>query len=323
MIVRRSRRASTPAELLVVVVITGFLAAMVTPKLYGILAYSETPIDDANLKELETALAGFAARYQRFPQGLVNLVDETSDASGSFRMLRIHDRPVEGADLSARFADRLLPTLHVLNAAEARELRRLGIITVRNYRHTFADGKAAYGREREVRAGLAVLMAGGGAVSAGAKIVFRSSREGSISDDGSGSVVYRPDAAMALDDPTGYARMDEAPYIGRIILGLDDDSELVTDGYLKAAGTSPKEARGEEVAYLRYSLLLPRLDATVARMTRTTLELRKYDEEIATSYGMKYDAMETALQRLSDVAVVSPQGYVSRSKPFRYGVKIE
>ena len=103
MTMRHSRRAYTPEELLVAVVIMGFLAAMVTPKLYGILAYSETSIDAANLRELETAMAGFAALHQRLPQVLVNLVDETSGASASYRMPSIHDRPGETADLSACF----------------------------------------------------------------------------------------------------------------------------------------------------------------------------------------------------------------------------
>ena len=323
MTMRHSRRAYTPEELLVAVVITGFLAAMVTPKLYGILAYSETSIDAANLRELETAMAGFAALHQRLPQVLVNLVDETSGASASYRMPSIHDRPGETADLSAGFADRLLPALHVLNEAEAQELKRLGVGTVRVYRRTFTDGKAAYNEKTEVRAGLAVLMVGGGAPTPGSSIAWNRSRTGSIRDDGAGNVVYRPDVNMTLDDREGYARMDGAPFVGRILLGLDDDCELVTGGYLKTAGTSPKEARENEVAYLHYGLLLPRLDATVARMTRTTLELRKYDEEITTSYGTQYLAMKSVPQRLGDVAAVSPQGYVGKTTPFRYGVKIE
>lgn len=320
---RFSHRAYTPAELLVVVVIMGFLAAMVTPKLYSILASAETPIDDANLRELETAVNAFAMQHQKLPNGLVNLVHETGSASGSYRVLSVHDLLGETADLSARFADRLLPALHVLNAAEARELKRLGVSRVRNYRHTFDGGKEAYNMETEVEAGIAVLMVGGGADSTGSAIAWKNSRVGSISDDGAGNVVYRPDVIMALDDAAGYACMDGAPFIGRIILGLDDDSELVTGGYLKTAGTSPREAREGEVAYLHYALLLPRLDATVTRMPRSTLELRKYDEDISKPYGTQYLAMETAPQQLGDVAAVSPQGYVSKTTPFRYGVKIE
>jgi type II secretory pathway pseudopilin PulG len=316
-------RAYTPAELLVVVVITGFLAAMVAPKLYDILAFSETPIDDANLRELEAAMNGFAVQYRRLPQGLMNLVNETGSASGSYRMLCVHDVLGESADLSADFADRLLPALHVLNAAEARELKRLGVTTVRVYRHTFTDGKEAYDRETEVRAGLAVLMVGGGAVTSGSGIAWKNSRTGSISDDGAGNIAYHPDVIMALDDATGFARMDGAPFIGRIILGLDDESELVTGGCLKTAGTSPREARENEVGNLHYGLLLPRLDATVARMTRSTLELRRYDDAMTASHGVQYLAMKSAPQRLSDVVAVSPQGYVSKTTQFTYGVKIE
>jgi hypothetical protein len=316
-------RAYSPAELLVVVVITGFLAAMVTPKLYDILAFSETPIDDANLRELEAAMNGFVLQHRRLPYGLMNLVNETGSASGSYRMLCVHDVLGESADLSAHFADRLLPALHVLNAAEARELKRLGVYNVRIYRHTLADGKEAYNGEAEVRAGLAVLMVGGGADATGSDIVWKNARTGSISDDGAGNIAYHPDAIMALDDATGYARMDGAPFIGRIILGLDDDSELVTEGYLKTAGTSPREARENEVAHLHYGLLLPRLDATVARMTRATLELRRYDEAMTASHGVQYLAMKSAPQRLSDVVAVSPQGYVSKTTQFTYGVKIE
>lgn len=324
---RAVRRAFTLIEILVVLVIMGFLTAMVAPKLSGILGYSEAPIDDANLRELGKSVAEFTAQRERLPRGLVNLVHENNSSGTTiYELLSINDLPGEAADLSARFADRLLPTLHVLNAAEAHELKRLGVGKVRNYRHTFSGGSEEYNHEVAVQAGVAVLMVGGGAPDASSVITWGTTRTGSINDNGTGNPVYAPGVNIGLNDATAdlYAHLDGAPYAGRILLGLDNESELVTGGWLEKAGTSPKEARRGEVGFLHYALLLPRLDATVARMgEQTTLDLRKYDDEIETAYGVKTEEMNAATQRLSDVVVVSPQGYVNKELQFRYGVKIE
>jgi len=321
----RARRAFTLIEILVVLVIMGFLTAMVAPKLAGILGYSETPVDDANLRELGKTLASFAAQRERLPRQMVNLVQEHSDnGSVTYEMLGINDVPGETADLSAAFADRLLPALHVLNTDEALELKRLGVSKIRNYRRDFGDGKYDYNHKVAVQTGVAVLMVGGGAEDNTSSIAWGASRTGSIDDDGAGTIAYAPGNSVALDGTdAAYANMDGAPYVGRIILGLDDESELVTAGWLEKSGTSPKEARKGEVRILHYALLLPRLEATTARMPQTTLELHKYDDEIATAYGVREEKMDETAQQLDQTVVVSPQGYVNKERQFRYGVKIE
>jgi prepilin-type N-terminal cleavage/methylation domain-containing protein len=319
------RRAFTLIEILVVLVIMGLLAAMVAPKLAGIVDFSEDPIDDVNLKELAKIVADFSTQHERIPKNLVNLVEE-DNTSNTYRMLSIHSAAGETADLSAQFEARLVPTLHVLNAYEVKELRRLGVRSVRNYRHTFSGSTVEYNQEVPLSAGTAVLMVGCGAEDNTSNVDWSDSFEGSINDNGSGTINYYSVSNEPLDVATShvYACMDGAPYVGRIIMGIDNESELVQKKYLDTAGTSPKEARKEEIKWLHYAILLPRLDATVKRMDGVdTLVLRKYDEEIEEGCGSKTIEMNKETQNISDIAVVSPQGLIAKEKNFKYGVKVQ
>lgn len=322
------RRAFTLVEILVVLVIMGFLVSMVAPKLADVVGFSEDPINDANLKELAKVMADFTIQKERLPKSLVNLVHLNEDqATPDYEMLTIHT-PGDESVLSEAFADRLVPTLHTLNTAEAKALRRLGVSKVRNYKHTFSGGSVEYNDEVTVAAGVEVLMAGCGSDGSAAAVEWSESRQGSVTDNGAGSISYASAVNADLDVATAntYACMDGAPYAGRIILGLDNDSELVRQGYLESSGTSPKEARRDEVQWLNYALLLPRLDDTVARMTTLSdyeIVLKKYDEDIEEGYGGRRVDMREDTQGVGDVVVVSPQGYISKEKQFRYGVRIE
>jgi hypothetical protein len=320
---RAPRRAFTPVELLVVVAIMGFLAAMVAPKLYGILDSSRTSIDDANQRELEKNIGYFIMQNHRLPGGLVSVVHERNEGSVRYEMPVIDSASEGEVDLSPVFADRLLPGLHRLNAAEVRELKEIGLGKVRVYRRSFSGGREEYGVETELKTGLAVLMVGGGAPDQRAKIAWAESRAGSIFDNGRDAVRYDPDLAVALDGGGDYARMDGAPYLGRIILGLDDSGELVRRNYLKTAGTSPTAEDGVRPAFLNYVVLLPRLRATEARMVKNELEIRRYDREVTRFRGVLHETMGRAeKQRLPDIAVLSAYGENGLIKSNGYGVKI-
>jgi prepilin-type N-terminal cleavage/methylation domain-containing protein len=71
-----TKRAFTLVEILVVLVIMGFLAAMVAPRLAGMVTVAQEPIDTTSQKELSKVIQNFIIQKERLPRGLVNLVHE-------------------------------------------------------------------------------------------------------------------------------------------------------------------------------------------------------------------------------------------------------
>lgn len=319
-----ARRAYTLVEILVVLVIIGFLAAMVTPKLAGVLFWGEKPIDTTNQIELTKVLQEFISQKERLPRGLLNLVNE-NNISSTYEMLTIYEGGEEKKELSDEFSYRLLPTIHYLNDDEALALKRLGINKLRNYKRTLLGGVSEYGVQTDVTEGVGVLMIGCG-VDVGGDFAFAVSKKGKITDDGAGSIGYNELSGVALDVSATheYACMDGAKYVGRIIMGVDDESELVKNGYLESSGTSPKDARKKKVEYMNYAILLPRLQESIARMEgKTNIQIRKYDKEIQHSYGYETKEVGSQKERLSDIVIVSPHGVVYTDMDFRYGVKMQ
>ena len=322
------RRGFTLIEILVVLVIMGFLTSMVAPKLADMVGSSQQPIEDANLKELSKVVTDFIHQKERVPKDLVNLV-HNDESAGGYVMLTIHEPGDEEAEFSEEFDTKLAVRLHALNDAEVKELRRLGVKKVRNYKHTFANTNEEYNEEVALAAGVEVLMIGCGSDDSSSNIVWEETREGSLTDDGSGKrrdFHSRGWKSRAISTVNTYACFDGGPYIGRILMGIDNESELVRKEYLERSGTSPKEARRQEVKWLNYALLLPRLDATVKRMDLTSkkLTLNKYDEEFEKGYGSRTIDMDgDDKQDIGDVVIVSPQGYISKEKNFSYGVHLK
>ncbi|MCL0063501.1 hypothetical protein M1N11_05050 [Peptococcaceae bacterium] len=90
----------------------------------------------------------------------------------------------------------------------------------------------------------------------------------------------------------------EYDHIARIVLGVAQDSELVDKGYIAAAGLCPGGL--QEGLFNNYVLVVPRLDATVARLgeaSKVIAEIRGLDEheeptgQVVTRYtleGQKY-----------------------------------
>lgn len=319
------RHAFTLIEILVVLVIMGMLTAMVAPKLAGVVAWGEDPIDDANLRELDKAVDAFVLVHERLPRSFVNLVRHTSDG---YTSLGVQDVG-KGGVISARLADRLLPTLHILNAEEASELKRLGVAKVRNYTYEHSDERVEYNEMVSIDEGVGVMMIGCGAADDTRNVEWNTSREGAIDDDNTGDPDYHPSSPVALDDTTSdrYACMDGGPYVGRIVMGIDADSELVARGYLEAAAVTPVHNARDLTAMLHYAVILPRLSETLGRIGETELTVRRYDDDIEHFYGYETGSETSgatfdAPQRLDETVAVSPHGRVHGNKQFRYGVKV-
>jgi prepilin-type N-terminal cleavage/methylation domain-containing protein len=265
----------TLLEVLIVVAIMGLIAAMVAPRFAGLRGDSEVVIRDTNQGRMASAVTGYWESFDRYPSGLTNLVDENNatgvgpyGGTSRFKMptntseLEVFDRGTATFDES--FVARLKPEVHVLNAAEATALRQLGLTTVVNLNAYNFDGlptgspliiadRANPMRISNVLEGLGVLMAGIGALEV----------------DPSGAWEGRASTPALLQTDTDWTSPDA---IGRIILGLGPDSDLIAKEIISAAGMCPEGLGNQQTSWNHYVILLPRLRETVARMTNANGE---------------------------------------------------
>jgi prepilin-type N-terminal cleavage/methylation domain-containing protein len=259
----------TLLEVLIVVAIMGLIAAMVAPRFAGLRGDSEVVIRDTNQGRMASALSGYWENFDRFPSGLTNLVYSDSSAAefggrAYYKMptntqdLELFDRGT--VTLGESFIDRLKPEVHVLNTDEARALRQLGLTTVINLNAYDYDGvkaetvviplanRTARQKFTNVQEGLGVLMVGLGALDA----------------DETGDWTGRAANSTDILVDTDWTSPDA---IGRIILGLGPDSDLIAKEIISAAGMCPEGLANERTSWNHYVILLPRLAETVARMT--------------------------------------------------------
>jgi len=236
-----SRRAGqsgfTLMELLVVLVIMGFLLGMIVPRLGSVADSAVDTVCDSNNKGVRYFTKLFLDEKGRLPSGLTNLVvsdgtafiadydDDTTDVVDKSKMKSDMD-PSNGADFFAPdFVERNGVTLHTLTADEATELKKMGISYVLNL-----VGENRPMERQAIEAGAPVAMAG------------------TIAD-----------TFDAGNFPEG-----NPFWYGRILLGVGEQSELVTAGFIQAAALCPGGIQQQDnVTYNNYVVVLPRLKATV------------------------------------------------------------
>ncbi|WP_028571444.1 type II secretion system protein [Desulfonatronum lacustre] len=264
---KKGQLGFTLLEILVVVAIMGFLVAMVAPRFAGITDGTVDVVCDTNQQRMIAALSAYNEQKGTLPGGMVNLVDEEGPltdgiAAGYLRPTHTGELeyPDEGqATFFEEFYERNLFQVHILDEDEVKELRTLGIGSVYNlnaYNYEGLDPAAGYTeatdqqdplRRQAVNTGMGVLMVGMGAEDA------TSSLEGPAAVD----------AAGILD--TDYDEWGNPDWLGRIILGVGPDSSLIKEGMISAAGLCPGGINNDQVYWNNYNVLLPRLEATVAR----------------------------------------------------------
>lgn len=242
---KMGEKGFTLMELLIVIVILGFLIGMIAPRLSSII--DDSVIDnvcDSNNKGMRTYVNMFLQKKSRLPNDMINLVNMDTATSVYEIPSTSNGDSTDGAEsFAADFADRNDPTLYALNAAEVTEIRsKFGISHVRNLNQELESGKtfnAPYERV-ELAAAVSVAMIGAS----------------------EGDVALGIPANM--DDLTDDYPMGNPNWLGRIILGIGKHSELVTGGYIQAAALCPGGIQNaDNVAYNSYCLILPRLDATL------------------------------------------------------------
>lgn len=266
----KSNKGFTLLELIVVVAIMGFLVAMVAPRFIGVVDAAKEPVRDSNLSRLMTAMETYYNKEGMFPANMRTLAIATGAggagawiATGGEHLWRdtpelrnsyMADRDAEdGKELLSSRTARANMALHthVLDRDEASELRRMGITHISPYKQigTGADRQFVPGDKREVRTGVQVLMVGSGAAgSAGADTI------------GAGLIVPGND----------YAKFSEPDIMYRIVLGIGEESSLVTKGYMGSLGQCPGSTQRDLKSYNAPLVVLPRLAATVNRLDDAT-----------------------------------------------------
>jgi prepilin-type N-terminal cleavage/methylation domain-containing protein len=265
----------TLLELLVVIGIMGLIAAMVAPRFGGLRAGAGEVIRDNNQQRVTAAVASYWEDNEVFPSGLVNLVYEDGDVNeylANRYVLPTHEGNLvhEGkVTFDEAFITRLKPRVHILDEQEARALRRMGIMTLYNLNSYNYEGVSesttkitnTHDRMRQVghdvedddpriRAGLGVLMVGMG------------------SDTSASASNWSGTAATDAGIKTNGWTHPES--IGRIILGLGPETDLVKKDMISSAGLCPDGISNDRTTWNHYSLLMPRLQATVDRMNAAT-----------------------------------------------------
>ena len=177
----KARGAFTLIEILVVLVIMGFLVAMVAPKLSGIVNSAVDTTCDTNQQRLRTVLNAYVNQKSALPNGLINLIkyDNNITTAANVKIpLGDDGDKVEKEFFSREMVERMKPKVHFLNKQEAEQLVEMGVKNVNILAKvkdatalalTSGDAEEENIAERNVRmqikAGHPVFMIGVGAVS--------------------------------------------------------------------------------------------------------------------------------------------------------------
>ncbi|RLB83451.1 MAG: hypothetical protein DRH17_02210 [Deltaproteobacteria bacterium] len=245
-----NKKGFTMLELLWVIVIIGFLTAMIAPRLGGVSERAEESINEANLKDTKKYVETFQDENAGdFPNHLINLVladdDGIAAAVGDCIMATVEDRTNQVMEsISYDFSDRLLLSEHVLSANEAAELLAMGVSVVLSWNHPDDPNYVSATHWNrydwvDVAAGVMVVMIGGGAADSAVDITAHGDF------DALGEEIGNPD------------------WLYRIVAGIGPDCELVTEDYVEAAPLCPAGLNNRHYFYNYYSIVLPRLAATV------------------------------------------------------------
>ncbi|AEG58745.1 type II secretion system protein [Desulforamulus ruminis] len=259
----KSQSGFTLIELIIVVGIMGFLVAMIAPRLAGVMSGAVDQVCDSNQTRLQQVLGTYTEKNNNIPAGLTNLVIEESAgnyvAMNAAGMVDDNDKSNGAEVFSSEFIGGVKATLHTLNAAEAEELRGMGITSLFNlnvskavteyngnemsWNENIPDSTVGFMAPAEIEEGLTVMMYGGGSTDTAAN-------------------------ASAL---SGELRQPDLAY--RIILGVGPESNLVKEGLITKAGMCPGGLqRSDHFAYNNYNIALPRLAETVKRLPATEVE---------------------------------------------------
>ncbi|MBM9536571.1 type II secretion system protein [Desulfobulbus alkaliphilus] len=294
-------------EVLVVLAILGFLIAMTSPRLAGTIARGLEITTRTNMARLGNFLTHELQQNRRYPTGMINIVS-VDGADGSYHKPMVSDQdPGTGPEvLSERMDRRHGLRIHYLDAAEAEELRQLGVLYVFNLNSPY-DRDVAVGmpRMQPVEVGVAVLMTGGGFAADG-----------------------------TFDLAAEEADRAHPQHLFRMLFGLGTETSLVRDGMVFNAPTCPESGlRPINYGWQYYSLVLPRLAATSARLEEVD-PLGSGGQVTAYAVSGRHEAaaLQTVMRRTVQVYQPQRRGFFSvmdaeggmwtRDEPPTWGIDI-
>ena len=261
--VLKSNKGFTLLELIVVVAIIGFLVAMVAPRFVGVVDAAKEPTRDSNVLRLMNAMETYHSREGLLPTNMRTLA--ISDGAGGWIAtggMHIFDRairdkytadrdPGDGRELLSTRAAKVNLALHthVLSDREIHDLRAMGITHVIPYKQVGEgpDRQFVPGERKELRRGenIQVLMIGSGAAD----------RDGKI---GKGLITSGQHIM--------FNNFSEPDLMYRIVLGVGEESTLVTKGYVGSLGQCPDSVQHDLKSYSAPMVVLPRLASTIKRL---------------------------------------------------------
>ena len=266
-----SQKGFTLLEILVVLTIMGFLIAMVAPRLAGISGSAVDTVCDSNQNRMITYMSSYYESTNRFPSKLTNLVI-TDQAAGPLDATTVYQIPAvsnqdpddEAEVLSNELYGRNHFHIHYLDADEAAELKNMGIVGLLNlndYSGMDAADLTLYDND--------VNLVAVGVGNERPSMEPVTPQDPTVVRVGVAMVGCGKDVANAWVATNATERgWGEPDNFGRIVLGMGPECGLITSGVISNAAHCPGGIQNaDNVTYNDYILLLPRLEATSARMT--------------------------------------------------------
>lgn len=320
---KRLRKASsqhgfTLLEILVVLTIMGFLIAMVAPRLAGISGDAVDTVCDTNQNRMVTYMSSFFEKTNRMPSNLTNLVEET--AANTYQIPAVSDQdPDNGPEtVAAEFNERNHFAIHYLEDDEAAELKSMGIVGLLNLNAYDAyvedgtmikadyDGTAATGPND---ADLAVSVTKAPVMEKVTVPTDTTATPFAVAMIGVGV-----DSAGTWQANTGTERgWGEPDWFGRIVLGMGPECSLITSGIIGNAAHCPGGIQNaDNVTYNDYNLVLPRLEATAARIDPAVAPFAAMDGDSAA------DGVQVAAVAYDDAPAAAAYDYITNDENLRY-----
>lgn len=278
---KKSKGAFTLIEIMVVLVIMGFLVALVAPKLAGIVDSAVDTNCDTNQERLRKVINTYVQQNNALPNGLMNMVviDDTTALTAATPSVTDGDKANGAEILSDEFSERFKPQVYYINEDEADELVGMGIKgfkymgMVGTGNDPAADDIVEEGVSGSMQAGVPVMMAGVGIDSGGTALTWAEGHTitiagSDVTEDSATPVSITGGSATDANSDGTFARMDEGKAVGRILMGVSNSGELVQSGMLDESGTCPGQLQNkDQFSWGNYVVVVPRLSATMERLT--------------------------------------------------------
>ena len=257
-----TQKGFTLLEILVVLTIMGFLIAMVAPRLAGISGGAVDTVCDSNQNRMVTYLSSYFEQTNRFPSNLTNLVIVDGTGPGTYQIPAVsnQDPDDEAEVLANELYSRNHFHIHILDADEASELKNMGIVGLFNLNDysgvtgfTTGDLVNKYDNDIDLKAVVAEQPSMDPVTPFGAV--------------GVAMVGCGIDSTGTWKSATEERNWGEPGNFARIVLGMGTECGLITSGVISNAAHCPGGIQNaDNVTYNDYILLLPRLEATAAKM---------------------------------------------------------